>query len=236
MTLEDIIYKRKSCRHFKDEQLPEDTLNDIEDFISNIQPLIDIKTKHKIVGRDKVKTVLRWSAPHYLAIFSKKSENYLLNVGFIYQQVDLYLQSLGLGSCWIGLASYTGEKIEGYEFIIFIGFGKTENNIHRELNEFNRKNLDEISDETDEKLKPAQYAPSAINAQPWYFKHNTDSIDVYCKKPNIIKKRFISNLPYIDIGIALAHLYIANKDKFEFFIKENPIKISKHDYMGSIII
>ncbi len=236
MNLEEIIYKRKSHRHFKDEKLNEDILNNIKEYINTIEPLFNIETKFKIIDKTDIRTPLRWYAPHYIAIFSKNLENYLINVGFIYQQVDLYLQSKSLGSCWIGLGTYTGEKIEDFEFIIFIGFGKVEGEIYRNIDDFKRKKLEDISDKNDERLKPVLYAPSAINGQPWYFKHNGDVLDLYQVQPNIIKKKFLSKLIDIDIGIALAHLYIANKDTFEFFIKDNPLKIKKHKYIISIKI
>ena len=236
MNLDEIIYKRKSHRHFKDEKLDEKTLNSIEDFIYTIEPLFDIETKFKITDKTEIRTPLRWYAPHYLAIFSKNAENYLINVGFIYQQVDLYLQLNGLGSCWIGLGSYTGDKIKCFEFIIFIGFGKVKGELYRNIEDFKRKSLDDISDEFDENLKPVLYAPSAINGQPWYFKHDNNVLDLYQIQPNIIKKRFLSKLVDIDIGIALAHLYLTNKDTFEVFIKDSPSKIKKHKYIISINI
>ena len=91
MNLEEIIYKRKSHRHFKDEKLNEDILNNIKEYINTIEPLFNIETKFKIIDKTDIRTPLRWYAPHYIAIFSKNLENYLINVGFIYQQVDLYL-------------------------------------------------------------------------------------------------------------------------------------------------
>ena len=47
------------------------------------------------------------------------------------------------------------------------------------------KRLSKISDIEDERLIPAQLAPSAINSQPWYFKHTSDGFDVYQIKQNI---------------------------------------------------
>ena len=237
MDLENIIYKRKSCRHFLDESLDKDTLNEISDFILNCKSLFDIETRFKIVDKSSVKSILRWTAPHYLAIFSKVSDNYLVNVGFIYQQVDLYLQSKGLGSCWIGLGNYTGEEIPGFEFVIFIAFGKPEGEVYRNIDDFKRKSLDDISDYPDEALLPALYAPSAANGQPWYFKHNGEYFDVYQIQPGVLKKRLFSikNIT-IDIGIALAHLYVANPDSFKFFINTDFENIKKHKYMGSFLI
>ena len=39
----------------------------------------------------------------------------LENAGFIFQQVDLYIQSLGLGSCWVGLGRPKGAAVKNKE-------------------------------------------------------------------------------------------------------------------------
>ena len=98
-------------------------------------------------------------------------------------------------------------------------------------------NVDEISDNADEKLVPAQFAPSASNTQPWYFTHNDDgSYDLYRVKLGRLRNRFYKKWNKIDTGIALAHLYVANKDSFRFFIKDNPKELKDCFYAGSFEI
>ena len=93
-----------------------------------------------------------------------------------------------------------------------------------------------ISDFEDERLIPAQLAPSAINAQPWYFKHSGDGFDVYQVKQNIIKRQFIKKWNPIDVGIALAHMYVANENTFEFKVKSNVKNMKGYTYIGSVKI
>ena len=100
------------------------------------------------------------------------------NIGFIFQQLALFLQSRGIGNCWAGMASL---KEKNPNFVIAISFGKSDK-MTRELSNFKRKKLSEISDVSDERLIPAQLAPSAINSQPWYFKHTNEGFDVYQAK------------------------------------------------------
>ena len=125
-------------------------------------------------------------------------------------------------------------KEKNPEFTILIAFGKSED-ITRDASKFKRKTLSEISDIEDEKLKPAQYAPSAINSQPWYFTHTDEGFDIYKIKQNIIKRKLIGNLNNIDIGIALSHLYVTNKKTFQFQLK-NKKDSDKGTYMGSLKI
>lgn len=229
MDLASQIYVRKSCRKYLDDEID---LKEIEEFISDVEPLIpEINYYWKIFEKSEVKTRNRWSAPYYLALYSEKKENYGLNLGFVFQQVSLYMQSIGIGSCWVGIDK---PKEKNPEFVILIAFGKSDN-FTRDISKFRRKKLSEISDAEDERLKAAQYAPSAINMQPWYFKHRDEGFDVYKIKHNIIKRKIVEKWNDIDVGIALAHLYVSNQDTFKFEIK-NKKDIEGYYYLGSLKI
>ena len=93
-----------------------------------------------------------------------------------------------------------------------------------------------ISDMEDERLIPARLAPSAINSQPWYFKHVDDGFDVYQKKQNIVKRQVLKKWNPIDVGIALAHMYVANENTFEFYKKTDFENVKGYTYTGSIKI
>ena len=220
MNLEETIYKRRSIRKYDDNPLEQETLDEIREFIGDIPVLNpDIKWSYEIVGPKNVKTLMRWKAPHYLLIFSEPKQNYLQNIGFIFQQVDLFLQSKGIGACWIGAGSpknYENPNPE-HEFVIMLAFGNPVGELYRNKDQFKRKNLDEISDIADERLIPARLAPSAANSQTWYFKHNDDgSYDIYRNRRRLNLNSRMVNWNKIDIGIALAHLYISNRDTFGF--------------------
>lgn len=230
MKLEEQIYLRKSCRKYLDEPV---NLDLIDEFMSNVKPLNeDIKYRYEFLKQNEVSSKMHFKAPYYLAIYSEIKENYMVNAGFIFQQLCLYLQSQGIGSCWLGLGS---PKKKDSEFVILISFGKSDD-MTRILDEFKRNNLSKISDEFDESLIPAQLAPSAMNSQPWYFKHTVDGFDVYQVKQNIIKRQLLKRWNPIDMGIAISHMYIANENTFEFKIKDNFDELKGYTYIGSIKI
>lgn len=230
MDLASQIYVRKSCRNYSDSKID---FNNVREFISNVKPLDEgIEYHYEILTKDEVSLKTRWSAPYYLALFSENKPLYKENIGFVFQQVCLYFQSIGIGSCWVGLGSL---KKKDPEFIILIAFGKSDD-ITRDVSAFKRKKLSEISDVEDERLIPARLAPSAINAQPWYFKHSADGFDVYQKKQNMIKRQFIKKWNPIDVGIALAHLYVENEKTFQFDVKTNFENLKGYNYIGSIKI
>ena len=66
-------------------------------FAQNLKPLYpDIKIAYEITSN--IKGIFSVKAPHYFIISSEKSNAYLENVGFMFQQIDLFLSSLNLGS------------------------------------------------------------------------------------------------------------------------------------------
>lgn len=230
MNLEEQIYLRKSCRNYRDDEV---SMEPIKDFISAAKPLNDeIDYHYKILTRDEVNIRTRWSAPYYFALYSEKKDNYGENIGFVFQQVSLFMQSIGIGNCWVGLAS---PKVKDSEFVITMSFGKSDN-MTRDIDAFRRKKLSEISDFEDEKLIPARLAPSAINSQPWFFKHAEDGFDVYQVKQNLLKRQVLKKWNPVDIGISLAHMYVANEKTFEFYRKTSFEDIKGYNYSGSIKI
>lgn len=229
MNLEKQIYIRKSCRNYLDEEIDMDL---IHEFMKSIKLLNGgVSYRYDILTIDEVNNLARFSAPYYLAIYTDKKENHV-DMGFIFQQLCLYLQSIDIGNCWVGLAS---PKKKNSDFLISIAFGKSDD-FTRTRDKFKRKGLSKISDVEDEQLIPAQLAPSSINSQPWYFKHSDDGFDVYQVKPNFLKRQFVKKWNSIDVGIALAHMYVANEDTFEFFKKTDFKDIKGHTYVGSIRI
>ena len=230
MSLENQIYTRKSCRNYLDGEID---IKIIHEFIANARALIDnIDYSCEILTPDKLNIRTRWKAPYYLALFSEKKDNYLENIGFVFQQVCLSMQSIGIGNCWVGMASL---KKSNPDFVIVISFGKSDN-MTREMSQFKRKNLSEISNTDDERLIPAQLAPSAINSQPWFYKRVGDEFDVYQTRQNFLKRRVLKKWNPIDVGISLAHMYVANPDSFEFFKKSDFEDIKGYTYTGSIKI
>ena len=96
MNLEEQIYVRKSCRKYLDDEID---MNVINDFMKSVKPLSsDLKYHYEIFEKSEVKIRTPWSAPYYLALFSEKKDIYKVNLGFVFQQLSLFLQSKGIGS------------------------------------------------------------------------------------------------------------------------------------------
>lgn len=236
--LKDIIYQRKSIRKYTGEPVDKETVTKILDFCQQVKPLYpEIKAKAQVVEKDQVRFYFPWKTPQLIAIFSENLPGYLENVGFMFQQVELYLQSIGLGACWMGLGKFRKNEVpeaDGMEFVIFIAFGKPAEPLYRTISEFNRKSLSNISDREDPRLECARLAPSSTNSQPWYFTHEGDTIHAFCSEAGILRHALLGNMNRIDMGIALAHLYLENKETFRFFAAEPEDSPKGYRYTGSI--
>ena len=248
MQLHEMIPHRKSCRSHAETPVSPEMLADIRAFIDNAKPLYPhIRTQAEIVPMTSARWLQKWRTPHALAIYSEETEGWWENIGFIFQQVDLYMQSLGLGVCWVGLGwpkDGNDEESEnrplrpdGLRFGIYLVFGHRENDdFRKDASEFNRKPLDDMTDLPDPRLECVRLAPSATNSQPWFFLHDGDVLHAYCVIHGPLKKRTLGNMNKIDMGIGLAHLYVSNMETFEFFKAENPPEKDGHYYVGSVRI
>ena len=242
MELREMIYRRKSVRSYTGVPLSEDTIQKIQAFSEGIKPLYpDIKTHMEIVERETVKCICPWTTPQLAVFFCEDKDGALENVGFIYQQLELYIQSLGLGSCWLGMGRLDPKADikppEGMKFAMMLAFGQPKGDaVRNDISEFKRKKLSEISDREDERLEPARLAPSSVNSQPWYFTHEGDVIHAYCGLSGFFRKKSASDINLIDMGIALAHLCVSYPDSFRFFKADAPAEINGYIYIGSFKI
>jgi len=195
----------------------------------------DIIVDYRFADAAEVKNILPIKAPHYIIISSEHKEGYLVNVGFLFQQMDLYLSSKGLGSCWLGLAKPSQKMETEKEFVIILAFGKALDTPYRQLSGFRRKSLAEVSDISDERLECVRLAPSASNSQPWYVVTDNNSFHFYRITKGMLKSVIYKRMNKIDIGIAIAHLYLSYPS-FEFTVAKEPQAIKGYEYMGSVTI
>ena len=243
MNLTEMIYRRKSVRSFTNGLVSDEILNKIEEFVASAKPLYpEIKVKMEIVPRNQVKCICPWTTQQLITIFSEDKPGYLENVGFIFQQLDLYIQSIGIGTCWLGMGTLTAEDVfekqrqDGLKYVMMIAFGHPKGKALRDgKTDFKRKPLGEISDLEDECLEPARLAPSSVNSQPWYFAHEENVIHVYCMHKGLLNKT-LGNTNQLDVGIALAHMYVANKDTFSFKKLDQHKDIKNCTYIGSFCV
>jgi hypothetical protein len=240
------IYRRKSVRNYDSSTLSPETLQEIENCLLKLTTLYpDIKTEFRIVPGDQIKTRMMKRSPHYLLAFSEKKEGHLVNVGFMLQQMDLYLSSRGIGTCWQGIPQPKKEALatSSLDYQILLTMGNPQEALYREnVQEFKRKSLMEITDipGVEDLLEPVRLAPSSTNSQPWYITGTPELMHFYCRQPSRLKSLFVGRFNQLDMGIALYHLKLAAEHfhkKVEFFKDEEAAQSgpSKYYYVESVI-
>ena len=239
--LAEMIFKRKSVRTYskKHVKLLDEDIDFIEYF--NLLPLVkDIRVNVKLLRKSDVRNA--WSE-YCIGFYSEEKPFYLENIGFIGQQIDLELQSKGIGTCWLGLKKPKKfyKYIDGLDCIITMAAGTPQNQEIRTYPEsFNRKSPQDIiigDTETNRLIQAVSIAPSAVNMQPWLIEKKDNKYNFYMRNPVSFIEKIITSMRHIDIGIAMAHFFIqAKADGAEpvFGFEGNDIEQGK--FIASILI
>ncbi len=213
----DLLSKRRSVRRY-DGALPITAaeLDEIKTALSTFTALLpDIRVEFELVKRESTNAKF---GEYGIRIYSEKKPNYLLNAGYILEQLDLFLASRGIGACWYGLASRPkpSECPKGTAYVILMVFGRSDGELFRgNEKEFVRKKQDDtwfgeaISGVTEKAL----LAPSACNSQPWRIKNEGGSLFVYRdSRPSFkLPRTHAVYFNSIDMGIFLCFLETALK-------------------------
>ncbi len=218
----DIIFKRKSFHFFRDtgnESLSREELEDIQKAYSGFEALYPgIRTAMRIVPASSVN--VGRDAEYCLLLYSEKKDNYLMNMGYIGEQLDLFLVKRDIGSLWFGIGKADEEEYDGLSYVIMIAVRKVSDRskYRKDMFRAKRKALSEIwSGDTLGIGEIARFAPSACNSQPWYVVNEDGLLTVFrYKKPGkrgIMPAAAVAYYNRIDIGIFLCFLEICMAEK-----------------------
>lgn len=230
--LYDMIYKRKSFHLFKDigdEHITPKELEDIENYFYSLKPLVeDINVKIKIVKDD---TICKRGEEYSILFYSEKKDLYLQNIGYLGEQMDLYLVSKNIGTLWFGIGKPTDMKYDGLDFVIMIAIAKINSPLkfRKDMFKSKRKSVEEIWVGNDylDIANIVRYAPSSCNTQPWKVEASRNEIKVYRYKKEgkrgIMPIMMVDYYNQIDIGIFLYFL--------ELCLSKNNLKFKRTLYL-----
>ena len=213
------IFKRKSFHFFiGGEKTTEEDIVTITSFIKTIVPLYpDIKTEVVVVKENE--TTCHRGADYCILFYSEPKGDYLRNIGYIGEQIDLFLASINIGSLWFGIGKPKEKRNNNLEYVIMMAIKRMpKDSFRKDMFKSKRKPLAEIwSGEQLNIANIVRFTPSACNTQPWFVESNEKTLSIYrYKKPG---KRGIMPLDKvmfynrIDVGIFLFILEIClNKE------------------------
>lgn len=235
MKLYQAIFRRKSCRNYDLKPLSTEVLEKITLAIQNFEKLDnDIEINWRFAKR--VKGMFRVVAPHYLIVGGPYQPRLKQNIGFLFEQLVLWFDTMEIGCVWLG-ASTDVEAENPEKDVIAIAFGSTIGPVHRTQEQFKRKPIEKITNNpTNGGVIAANLAPSGMNTQPWYFEQKNDAVYVYKQKLKI-PLSMTYKLSDIDMGIALCHYALTCKEiGKQFIFTQTDMLPSKAGYLPFGII
>lgn len=215
-SLYNMIYKRKSFHLFRnigDEKISTNKVEAIKENYKLFAPLYPgIKTAIQIVPASE--TTCKRGQEYCILLYSEKKGNYLQNIGYLGEQLDLYLVSQNIGTLWFGIGKTDQPSFEGLEFVIMIAISQIDeiNKFRKDMFKSKRKPVEEIwsGEPIIGVTEIVRFAPSACNTQPWFIEHTNQTLKVFrYKKPGkrgIMPAAQVSYYNRIDIGIFLCFL------------------------------
>ena len=250
MTSYEAIFRRRSIRKYKNDEISPTMLEKIERFGEDavgIRP--DIRVKWKIFRKEdhQLKGLFRVDAPYYVALYSEICEDYRKNAGCLMEQLSLYLFTKGIGSCYQGGAKLKTD-IENLELVMIMAFGYPAEPLERSYEDFRRIELKKLvtirgafGKVQRKLLEAARLAPSAMNRQPWRFVSSEDRIHLFVKKPGKIGYQMQQDFNLFDAGVALSHMLVTAEEQW-FDLEYQKLdsilekEFQNYVYVGSLLI
>ena len=206
MDLFEQIMRRRSQHRFRNtEKMTDDDLRIVRDAIESAVPL-DPSIKTEIILVPASATSCRLGAEYCIMFYSEQKGDRLRNVGYIGEQIDLYLTAENIGTLWYGFGKTKEKKKNGLDFVIMLAVSRvTADSFRTSPSDAKRKptektwvgDLTAIGD-------VAGLSPSAVNTQPWYSECSGGTLRVFRNTKNLIMPSVVTDyFNRIDIGIYL---------------------------------
>ena len=203
------IFKRKSFHILKDtDTLTSNEIQEFKDFIKTVKSLdSEIKTEIRIVSEKD--TTCKRGGEFCILFYSETKDEYLRNIGYMGEQIDLYLASQNIGALWFGIGKPKDMQVNGLDFVVMISIAKMPmDKFRKDMFKSKRKPLSEIwSGNTLGIAEIVRFTPSACNTQPWVVENTGCDLMVYrfkkLGKRGIMPADKVRYYNKIDIGIFL---------------------------------
>ena len=201
--LYETICKRRSVRQYEDSLIDEDILDKIKNKLNSITRLEGTNAVYEIVDKEKIKNN---RFPYAVFAYAENNDLEKIGIGYVLEELDLYIQSIGLGSLWAGM----GQPLEkDAKFRIMLGFGKTNVPYRNGVADFKRKPIKKLSNTDNDVTRVARLSPSAVNFQPWFIDMKDSEIVI---TPNVkpFIKLLVGKIVQYDLGIVTKIVEIAS--------------------------
>jgi len=213
----ELIKERHSVRKYLNKEIEKEKIDLINQKVQEINKLSGLNIQFitnepkafnsMFVHYGKFKNV-----KNYLILIGKKTKNFSELCGYYGEQLVLYIQSLGLNTCWVALtykkikSRYTINKNEKILLSISVGYGENNGIPHKSKKITEVSNINNNSPEWFKNgVEAALLAPTAINQQQFYFHLDENN--------HVTVKPLIGFYTKVDLGIVKYHFEIGSNKK-----------------------
>lgn len=221
----EAIFVRKTVKAFQNEGIDQTRLEEIRSKSREFLPLFEgIETDITILDNRKGQFrrigLFGVRAPYYILFYSEEASRCQMNIGYLMQQMALWLCAKGYGTCFIGDMRVRRElqKKGGMTLTGILAFGRSHGNATRRRTEAKRLSLDELCvfRETPREgirslLEAARMAPSYLNAQPWRFVVMESRIHIFTRKHQV-EQMNRHRWEEVNFGILLANMMVTAEE------------------------
>lgn len=221
----EAIFVRKTVRNYVNEAISPEILDEIRTRYREFPSLFEgTETDISIIDNRKGQLrrfgLLGVRAPYCILFYSEVTSRYQMNIGFLMQQMGLYLCSRGYGTCFAGDIRVRKELREKGDLVLtgMLFFGRSPGGSIRKRTEARRLPMDELCvyRETPRSgirslLEAGRMAPSFQNAQPWRFVVMESRIHIFSKKHQV-GQMDRHRWEEIDFGSLLANMMVTAEE------------------------
>ncbi len=239
--IENIIQRRKSVRTYSRMPIQSEVIEKLQKYFQQLKGPFPVAVRLEIINKLKIKADAKiklgtygiiQGASCFIAAAVEKKEHSLEQLGYMFEDLVLYITSLGLGTCWLGgtfnkqgfsramqikedewLPIATPVGCESQKRSLIDMFMKPNPNVKKRKpwNEiFFKESFNTILDMTDagiytKPLEMLRLAPSASNKQPWRIILINGNFRFYLAHDSVYAAVFPYDIQKIDMGIAMCH-------------------------------
>ncbi|MBQ0040809.1 MAG: nitroreductase family protein [Clostridiales bacterium] len=170
-----MIYERHSVRSYSDKKIEGEVLDKMMAAIDELQQesgiRIEFRESSRKVFTSPMMKLIGWKGdPGYIVLAGKDTDELDENCGYYGEKLVLYLQSIGLNTCWVGMFKKGGLDIvlsadERPVITIAVGYGNDSGKPHKSKTINEVCDISDISEAFRNGVDAALAAPTAVNQQ-----------------------------------------------------------------------
>ena len=236
-----LVRDRRSVRTYEARPLSSEDLDKLSSFMERIENPYGIPVEFKLLDgkKQKLKCPVISGTDLFIGAKAARAPHMEEAVGYSFEALVLYAQSLGLGTVWVGGTmdraaferamdpaenqrmpcmtpiGYPAQKMSVKESLMRKGVGADKREPFGTLffdGGFDKPLAPERAGALAQPLELVRWAPSAVNKQPWRVVVKENAVHFYLKHAKGFVSDAVGDMQKVDLGIALCHFALAAEE------------------------